>query len=71
MPAHKPHILQPLYVSVFSSFKSTVNRELYVLTQTKKLVGAFDLANVLAIFFKRLTQLKIPGADSMEWDIAF
>lgn len=52
LPTHTSHTLQPLDVSVFSSFKSFACREFHEIERTKRNVDAFYVANVLAVAFQ-------------------
>ena len=44
LPAHTSHVLQPLDVSVFSSYKSFLQREIHSYAQRKKCLDAFDVS---------------------------
>jgi len=43
LPAHTSHILPPLDVSIFSSYKSFLQREVHAFSQNKKVFNAFDI----------------------------
>ena len=47
LPSHSSHELQPLDVTVFGAFKSYLQRELHMASQTKKIFNAFDIASML------------------------
>ena len=49
LPSHTSHVLQPLDVSVFSSFKSFLQQEIHKLSRAKKVLNVFDIA--VALFF--------------------
>ena len=44
LPAHTCHVLQPLDVSVFSSYKSFLQREIHICAQSKKCLDAFEVS---------------------------
>lgn len=57
-PSHLSHILQPLDVSVFSSFKSKVRGHMHKLTRVKKNLDAFDIANMLSLSIQESHTIK-------------
>lgn len=60
LPAHTSHVLQPLDVSVFSSYKSYLQREIHTFAQRKKLLDAFDIAmGISRAYTKALTTSNI------------
>ena len=44
MPAHSSHRLQPLDVSVFSAYKSYMQREIHKYSRSKKVLDVFDVS---------------------------
>ena len=44
MPAHTSHRLQPLDVSVFSAYKSYIQKEIHTMAKCKTILDAFDIA---------------------------
>lgn len=58
MTTHTFHILQPLDLSVFSSYKPHVTKEFKMLRRTKKVVDLFGLANMLHVSYQTWHSIK-------------
>lgn len=57
LPAHTSHVLQPLDVSVFSSFKSYLQREFHSMVRAKRVLDAFDVPSIIAAAYSDSLQL--------------
>ena len=51
LPAYTSHVLQPLDVSVFSSYKSNLQKEIHEASRSKKVVDAFDIAHCINVSY--------------------
>ena len=47
LPAHTSHVLQPLDVTVFAAFKSHLQAEVHQASRMKKVLDAFDIAEII------------------------
>lgn len=60
LPAHTSHVLQPLDVSVFCSFKSVLQREFHRATRTKRILDCFDVGTIItASYYDAFTRRNI------------
>lgn len=53
LPAHTSHVLQPLDVSVFSSYKSYLQAEVHKCSRVKSVLNAFDIAGCIRDAYTR------------------
>jgi len=53
MPSHTSHFLQPLDVSVYSSYKSALEKEIHEVARCKLVLDAFDVAQCIHMAYSK------------------